>query len=446
MDDRPFLAEALFERLRADGVEHCVLTDGAEGEIDVAVPHEALPAIPASLARFCRAFDLRLVQLVRRERGAWQAVFAWSDEVGRPRFLAAELFADWQRAGLLLRAGELLTATPDVRFIHALLKQLTRNPAAELRGAALSALWQQDPRAAMEQVARFWKRPSDMRIVAQAAKHASWGEANRKLLHLRRAARRDLPGRLRGLAARLRLLAFDMLEPASAVIAFVGPHAEARESVRREVERELAPAFPAGFATVAHSTDEEHERIDLRIALDDGPASAAEAQSEILRWLECRVEQRHPEALVGRNPPAARLLQFLCRRDFGWISGFVQILLNCDVECRLQAPILMPHPYGIVIERGARIGNRVTLMQQATLARTDAGAPVIEDNVVVGPGARVTGPVRIGRGATLAANAVVTEDVPSHCTVVGVNQIAGRGEPQAVVAQRRADRISVVNS
>jgi serine O-acetyltransferase len=111
----------------------------------------------------------------------------------------------------------------------------------------------------------------------------------------------------------------------------------------------------------------------------------------------------------------------------------------------------MPHPYGIVIDRGTEIGSRVTIMQQATIAcsggrgsELNSGAPVIEDNVCIGPGARVLGRVRIGRGATIAANAVVTRDVPSHCTVVGANQILGASEERqierrAVAAARRED-------
>jgi serine O-acetyltransferase len=137
----------------------------------------------------------------------------------------------------------------------------------------------------------------------------------------------------------------------------------------------------------------------------------------------------------------------------------LQTILNCDIDCRLRSPILMPHPYGIVIDRGAEIGSRVTIMQQATIAcsggrdsELNFGAPVIEDNVCIGPGARVLGRVRIGRGATIGPNAVVTRDVPSHCTVVGANQILGAAkeerqiERRAVAAARREDHRTVVNS
>jgi serine O-acetyltransferase len=110
------------------------------------------------------------------------------------------------------------------------------------------------------------------------------------------------------------------------------------------------------------------------------------------------------------------------------MGGVISALLNCSIQCRLGSPVLMPYPFGIVIERGARIGSRVTLMHQVSLL----GSPVVEDNVTIGPGARVIGAVRIGRGATIGPNAVVTEDVPSHDTVV--------------VEKRREIRRSVVNA
>jgi serine O-acetyltransferase len=71
--------------------------------------------------------------------------------------------------------------------------------------------------------------------------------------------------------------------------------------------------------------------------------------------------------------------------------------------------------------------------------------PVIEDNVFIGAGAKVLGSVRIGRNATVGANAVVTRDVPSHCTVVGANRILGIEEP-AVAARRREEERTVVNT
>jgi len=65
--------------------------------------------------------------------------------------------------------------------------------------------------------------------------------------------------------------------------------------------------------------------------------------------------------------------------------------------------------------------------------------------VFIGAGAKVLGPVRIGRSATVGANAVVTRDVPSHCTVVGANRILGIEEPAVAAGRRNVER-TVVNT
>jgi serine O-acetyltransferase len=151
--------------------------------------------------------------------------------------------------------------------------------------------------------------------------------------------------------------------------------------------------------------------------------------------------------VVGANPLSARFLQM---PGLGTLMGW---LLQCRIEARLRSPVLMPVPVGIVIERGVQIGSRVTVMHQTTIGRKNpvgqgqhGGAmPVIEDNVFIGAGAKVLGPVRIGRGATVGANAVVTRDVPSHCTVVGANRILGFDEP-GVASGRQEKDVTVVNT
>jgi serine O-acetyltransferase len=476
MDERDHLAQALLDRLRAEEVAHCRLA-GAPGEIDIAVPRRALVAIPRTLARFCRDFDLQLVQLLRHQPAAWLAVIAWSDDLGRPRFLSAAVCSDSYRGGRLLqRADELMRGAPETRFIYSLLKSISLLKLPEDQAELLSDLWEEDPRRAMEQITRFWRRPADMRLLAQAAKHRDWVAARAALPQLRRAIRGSFSPTL-GLAR----LAHSAFAPARAVIAFIGVEIAAREILRDAVARDLAPAFPAGVTTLAHGFGEQHRAIDVRVVLQDKlvfkseaeeadeeeavvvdgaqplPALLAEVERAVLRWLECRVERRFPDALVGENPPGARLLQFACRNKLFFVSQAIKAVFNCDIDCRLRSPVLMPHPYGIVIDRGVQIGSRVTIMQQATIAcgggpggGLNFGAPVIEDNVCIGPGARILGRVLIGRGATIGANAVVTRDVPSHCTVVGANQILGASERRierpAVVAGRREDHKTVVNS
>jgi serine O-acetyltransferase len=86
----------------------------------------------------------------------------------------------------------------------------------------------------------------------------------------------------------------------------------------------------------------------------------------------------------------------------------------------------MPHPYGIIIHSKTIIGQHVTIMQQVTLGGSRLGineAPVIDDYVYIGAGAKVLGNVHIGHHAVIGANAVVTRDVPANATVVGANRI-----------------------
>src|SRR5262249_37896762 len=90
------------------------------------------------------------------------------------------------------------------------------------------------------------------------------------------------------------------------------------------------------------------------------------------------------------------------------------------------APIRMPHPYGIVIHSRSVIGRGVTVMQQVTIGSKDVGenlAPVIEDDVNIGAGAKVLGDLRVGRGAGVGANGVDTRSVPPPHPVVGGNRI-----------------------
>jgi serine O-acetyltransferase len=86
---------------------------------------------------------------------------------------------------------------------------------------------------------------------------------------------------------------------------------------------------------------------------------------------------------------------------------------------------------GIVVHRQARIGSNVVISPNVVIGGKGGGrpgAPIIEDDVVIGAGACILGNVRIGHGAIVGANAVVLTDVPAEATVVGA--------PARVIAQR----------
>lgn len=77
---------------------------------------------------------------------------------------------------------------------------------------------------------------------------------------------------------------------------------------------------------------------------------------------------------------------------------------------------------GIVIHARAQIGDRVVIGQNVTIGgkAPHPDVPVIEDDVEIGAGACIIGPVRVGRGAVIGANAVVVKDVPAGAVVAGI--------------------------
>jgi serine O-acetyltransferase len=81
------------------------------------------------------------------------------------------------------------------------------------------------------------------------------------------------------------------------------------------------------------------------------------------------------------------------------------------------------HGMGVVIGETAEIGDNVTLYQGVTLGGTGFATgkrhPTVEDNVTIGSGAKLLGPITVGHGAKVGANSVVIHDVPAHSTVVG---------------------------
>lgn len=79
------------------------------------------------------------------------------------------------------------------------------------------------------------------------------------------------------------------------------------------------------------------------------------------------------------------------------------------------------HPLGIVIGGNTKVGNRVRFFGNNTLGQAkEDGYPTLEDDVWVGAGARVLGPITIGARSKIGANAVVLTDVPKDSVAVGI--------------------------
>ena len=115
------------------------------------------------------------------------------------------------------------------------------------------------------------------------------------------------------------------------------------------------------------------------------------------------------------------------------ISQFSRFLTGIEIHPRanIGKNLFIDHGMGVVIGETSEIGDNVTIYHMATLGgispsvnsneqRNVKRHPTLKDNVVVGSGAQILGPVTIGKNAKIGANAVVTKDVPENAVMVGI--------------------------
>jgi serine O-acetyltransferase len=125
-----------------------------------------------------------------------------------------------------------------------------------------------------------------------------------------------------------------------------------------------------------------------------------------------------------------RLSHRLWKANWKWlarsISTFSRWLTGVEIHpgAKLGRRFFIDHGMGVVIGETAEIGNDVTLYHGVTLGGTSWTAgkrhPTLEDNVVIGAGAKVLGPITMGKGAKVGSNSVVVKDVPQGATVIGI--------------------------
>ena len=127
---------------------------------------------------------------------------------------------------------------------------------------------------------------------------------------------------------------------------------------------------------------------------------------------------RSYQRAASRNAPwwtAWRLVALGRYRFWSVITG-----ADIPLKCRIAGGLLLPHPNGIVIHPDVEIGANCLIFQQVTLGFGHEGVPRIGVNVDIGAGAKVLGPVTIGDGARIGANAVVLTDIRPGRTAVGI--------------------------
>ena len=115
------------------------------------------------------------------------------------------------------------------------------------------------------------------------------------------------------------------------------------------------------------------------------------------------------------------------------ISQFSRFMTGIEIhpKAKIGKNLFIDHGMGVVIGETSDIGDNVTIYHMATLGgispsinsdnqREIKRHPTLQDNVVVGSGAQVLGPIKVGKNAKIGANAVVTKDVPENGVMVGI--------------------------
>ncbi|MBD3794129.1 MAG: serine O-acetyltransferase [Campylobacterales bacterium] len=125
-----------------------------------------------------------------------------------------------------------------------------------------------------------------------------------------------------------------------------------------------------------------------------------------------------------------RIANALYRRGLRFIPRFIsaigQFLTTVDIHpaATIGERVFIDHAVGVVIGETAIIGNDVLIYQQVTLGGVSLSHgkrhPTVEDNVVIGAGAKVLGNITIGKGSKIGANSVVVKNVPPYSTAVGI--------------------------
>jgi serine O-acetyltransferase len=159
-------------------------------------------------------------------------------------------------------------------------------------------------------------------------------------------------------------------------------------------------------------------RRDIAAAHDRDPAARGVGPGEILAaWpgIHALLAHRVAHALHDAGVPLLPRSIALAART---LTG-----IEIHPAARIGAGLFIDHGSGVVIGETAEIGDDVTLYQGVTLGGTGFATgkrhPTVQDNVTIGSGAKLLGPITVGHGAKIGANSVVITDVPPNSTVVG---------------------------
>jgi len=171
-----------------------------------------------------------------------------------------------------------------------------------------------------------------------------------------------------------------------------------------------------GLGTLRRITREL--RLDIAAAHERDPAARGVSSVEVLMaWPGVQAVLAHRVAHILHEagvPIAPRAIAYGARTVTG---------VEIHPAANIGDGLFIDHGMGVVIGETADIGDDVTLYQGVTLGGTGFATgkrhPTIGDNVTIGSGAKLLGPIEVGHGAKVGANSVVITDVPPNSTVVG---------------------------
>ena len=115
------------------------------------------------------------------------------------------------------------------------------------------------------------------------------------------------------------------------------------------------------------------------------------------------------------------------------ISQTIRFFTGIEIHpgAKIGKNLFIDHGMGVVIGETSEIGDNVTIYQNVTLGgsspsidserqRHEKRHPTVGNDVVIGSGAQIIGPIKVGNNSRIAANAVVVKDVPENATMVGI--------------------------
>jgi serine O-acetyltransferase len=159
-------------------------------------------------------------------------------------------------------------------------------------------------------------------------------------------------------------------------------------------------------------------RRDVAAAHERDPAARGVSSLEILAsWpgVHALLAHRVLHAMHAAGVPLVPRL----------LATATRAITNIEIHpaAKIGDALFIDHGTGVVVGETAEIGDNVTLYQGVTLGGTGFATgkrhPTVEDNVTIGSGAKLLGPITVGHGAKIGANSVVITDVPPNSTVVG---------------------------